>query len=122
MSSLSVRVAGPNDPPEPYLMGADEKPLLYLEKSPGRQMIIASARRLVFLTEAGGMSGKRFETFSVRLSQISAFISCGPGGMSGEAQVSLLLAGIGEIYLGFDKDTDITPLISLLTERVGVSS
>jgi hypothetical protein len=120
MTSLSVRLADAGSAPEPFLMEADEAPVMYLEAAPGRKMIIVSAKRLVFLSEVGGMTGKRFETFSVRLSQISAFVTCGPGGMSGEAQVSLLIAGIGEISLGFDKEADLTPLVSHLTARVGV--
>jgi hypothetical protein len=121
LTGLTLVALDPGIAPLSFLMEADEVPLMRLEGAASGGHVTISNKRLVYVNETGGMLGKRLETFSLRLSQIAGFSTYGAGGMMGEAEIKLVIAGVGELSLGFEKTSDISPLVALLTARAGVA-
>jgi hypothetical protein len=117
-TSLEAGPVGPADGLS-FLMLPDEKIVQQFITKAGGETVFVSERRIVWLDERGGMLGKRLETFSLRLNQVTAFYTAGAGGMAGEQEIKLIVTGIGEIILGFTPETDISGLVGHLTRFAG---
>jgi hypothetical protein len=119
VADLVARPPRTDDTLPPALVPADEPLRLVLENAGGKKVVYVTDRRMVFVTSSGGMGGGRFESYTLPMASIAAFSTAGPGGLSGDPAVTLLLAGIGEVTMGFDKRGDPSPFVAHLTRWVG---
>lgn len=107
------------DPVLAYLVDETDTVRMQFRAEQGGETVVVTDRRIVWMDPRGGMMGKRIETYSVRLRSVATVATLGVGGLTGESEIKLGIPGLGDITLGFHKDTDVTALVAHLTRFAG---
>lgn len=98
-----------------FLLLDDEKILLSYKSI--RDRLIVTNKRLVVI-DVQGLRGKKKEFMIIPLSKITTFSCESAGTFDIDSEMKIWCSGVGKVEFEFVKDTDIKPLLKMISVHI----